>query len=145
MNHQEKLLPNHELQEESIDYFGQMWKAFRCPKMQLNTISELKEMFPPTLDFGGKVLSDTHLNSRILDYKFHFAISFLQSGVFNSSEFSLPNPIVSYFFTKMITHMEGRIWQFPPPNSQFFIGSNIWKIVVVYCAFIQPRSLRQGT
>lgn len=65
MNHQEKLLPNHELQEEFIDYFGQMWKAFRCPEMQFNT--NLKEMFPPTLNGGGKVLSDTHLNPRTLD------------------------------------------------------------------------------
>lgn len=65
MNHQEKLLPNHELQEESIDYFGQMWKAFRCPEMQLNT--NFKEMFPSTLSCGGNVLSDAHLNSRTLD------------------------------------------------------------------------------
>lgn len=42
MRHQEKLLPNHKLQEEPIDCLGQMWKAFRCPEMQLSTYLGVK-------------------------------------------------------------------------------------------------------
>lgn len=37
MSHQEKLLPNHKLQEEPKIILHKIWEVYRCPEMQLNT------------------------------------------------------------------------------------------------------------